>query len=159
MRLIDADALKKENGLDLAVKYGNKTALQRHESYSTMMLYEIADMIDDAPTIEAEPVRRGRWMFIEEKNGYLWKCSNCKGNFDQRFSYCPHCGAKMDGELDKCPCGGNPKYSTDPNGAAMIECTACGKFLIVFEARDREHAAREWNRAVRLRVEEEGNDE
>lgn len=50
----------------------------------------------EQPAIEPE-VRHGRWMFIEQKSGYLWKCSNCKGNFDQRFSYCPHCGAKMDG--------------------------------------------------------------
>lgn len=37
----------------------------------------------------------GRWIFYEQKDGYLWKCSNCKGNFDQMFSFCPYCGAKM----------------------------------------------------------------
>ena len=31
-------------------KYGNKDAEQQAHSYSTMMLYEIADMIEDAPT-------------------------------------------------------------------------------------------------------------
>ena len=50
-RLIDADALMKLYGLEDATKYGNETAEQQTHSYSTMMMYEIADMIDDAPTI------------------------------------------------------------------------------------------------------------
>lgn len=54
-RLIDADKLVKQYNIDEATKYGNKNAKQQAHSYSTMMLYEIADMIDDAPTIiEAE---------------------------------------------------------------------------------------------------------
>ena len=50
MRLIDADALLEQYNLKDATKYGNKDAEQQEHSYSTMMLYEIADMIEDAPT-------------------------------------------------------------------------------------------------------------
>lgn len=50
-RLIDADELIRQYKLDEATKYGNKNAKQQAYSYSTMMLYEIADMIDDAPII------------------------------------------------------------------------------------------------------------
>ena len=50
MRLIDADALLEQYNLNDATKYGNKDANQQAHSYSTMMLYEIADMIEDAPT-------------------------------------------------------------------------------------------------------------
>lgn len=50
MRLIDADALLEQYNLKDATKYGNKDAKQQAHSYSTMMLYEIADMIEDAPT-------------------------------------------------------------------------------------------------------------
>ena len=50
-RLIDADALMKLYGLEDATKYGNETAEQQTHSYDTMMMYEIADMLDDAPTI------------------------------------------------------------------------------------------------------------
>lgn len=50
-RLIDADKLVKQYNIDESTKYGNKNAKQQAHSYSTMMLYEIADMIDDAPTI------------------------------------------------------------------------------------------------------------
>ena len=48
--MIDADALLKQYNLNDATKYGNKDAKQQAHSYSTMMLYEIADMIEDAPT-------------------------------------------------------------------------------------------------------------
>ena len=50
MRLIDADALLEKYNLKDATKYGNKDAQQQNHSYSTLMLYEIADMIEDAPT-------------------------------------------------------------------------------------------------------------
>ena len=49
-RLIDADALLEQYNLKDATKYGNKDSEQQAHSYSTMMLYEIADMIEDAPT-------------------------------------------------------------------------------------------------------------
>ena len=50
MKLIDADALLEQYNLKDATKYGNKDAKQQAHSYSTMMLYEIADMIDGATT-------------------------------------------------------------------------------------------------------------
>ena len=50
MRLIDADALLEQYNLKDATKYGNKDAEQQAHSYSTMMLYEIADMIEEATT-------------------------------------------------------------------------------------------------------------
>ena len=51
MRLIDADDLLEQYDLKDVTKYGNKDAEQQAHSYSTMMLYEIADMIEDAPTV------------------------------------------------------------------------------------------------------------
>ena len=49
-RLIDADALLEQYNIKDATKYGNKDAEQQEHSYGTMMLYEIADMIESAPT-------------------------------------------------------------------------------------------------------------
>ena len=45
-------------GCDLTkcVKYGNKDAGQQSDSYSTMMMYEIADEIMDAPAAYAAPI-------------------------------------------------------------------------------------------------------
>ena len=51
MRLIDADDLLEQYDIKDVTKYGNKDAEQQAHSYSTMMLYEIADMIEDAPTV------------------------------------------------------------------------------------------------------------
>ena len=58
-RLVDADMITKRYRLDNATKYGNKDVEQQTFSYSTMMMYEIADMIEDAETIiEADKENR-----------------------------------------------------------------------------------------------------
>lgn len=48
-------------------------------------------------TAKMPEVRHGRWQFLAQKNGYLWKCSACNGNFDQQYRFCPYCGALMHG--------------------------------------------------------------
>lgn len=63
VRPIDANALKRYMGLEEAVKYGNKTDEQRHNSYDTLMKYEIADCIDDMPTIETEQ----NWISVKDR--------------------------------------------------------------------------------------------
>lgn len=54
MRLIDADSLFNWGKFKLsdAVKNWNETPEQQSFSYSTLMMYEIADEIADAPTVE-----------------------------------------------------------------------------------------------------------
>lgn len=68
-------------------------------------------IVDAQPTVEAEPVRHG--MFIgTEYDGYAdgypvyyeWKCSECGCVFEEEeptYRYCPHCGARMDGNDTK----------------------------------------------------------
>ena len=54
-------------------------------------------MIDNMPTIEAEPVKHGRW--IDTGSGQ--ECSICKEiqyGYDNGRHYCPNCGARMDGD-------------------------------------------------------------
>lgn len=55
--------------------------------------------IADAPTVEAKPVVRGKWI-----EGHLWdsedslkgyRCSNCNDFHESRFPFCPHCGSYM----------------------------------------------------------------
>ena len=108
MRLIDADALVEIMGLENAVKWGNKDGYQQDHSYGTLMRYEIKDEIDAQPTVEAVPVVHGKWIM---KDSGLWQdCSvcgvavevdsmyMCKASEDMNFNYCPHCGAKMEGD-------------------------------------------------------------
>ena len=52
----------------------------------------------DEPTIDAVPVRHGRWIFGSTL-GHSWmKCSECCVSQDGQtlcFTYCPNCGARM----------------------------------------------------------------
>lgn len=83
-RLIDADAL---------------IALVMKRLKNPVIIGWLCRLIDEAPTIEAEPVRHGRW----EKRGQEIYCSECGEESGytwagaSRYSdYCPDCGAKMD---------------------------------------------------------------
>lgn len=52
-----------------------------------------------AKTVDAEPVRHGRWESECEPN---YKCSCCEHYFHlyQPMNYCPNCGVKMDAEVE-----------------------------------------------------------
>ena len=50
------------------------------------------------PAADVAPVRHGKWMpFHAEFAGDIQYCSVCEIGFADRTSYCPHCGAVMDG--------------------------------------------------------------
>lgn len=56
------------------------------------------------PAVDAELVRHGRWV-KHKPNGIIWtlKCNECgwvdnRVTLNDKFNYCPNCGAKMDGE-------------------------------------------------------------
>lgn len=120
MRLIDANALKSELIFDVA------TTMRMQEMHKKDMALRVLNRIDEAPTIEAEPVRHGRWEWYEEwgPSTWLeppdiinagWKCTECGidlgeyltaklheevyvGDMDKmpEVDRCPNCGAKMD---------------------------------------------------------------
>lgn len=92
MRLIDADYVKSKL---------NKSALGGH------LHYYVCGVIDDAPTIDAKPVKHGRWESCCNLMGEYFKCSECGYKAEVPtcmgepiFIYCPNCGAKMDGESE-----------------------------------------------------------
>lgn len=98
MRLIDADELKETIG-----KYEFNSPNERYKQGGECVLnFYMPKIIDDAPTIEAEPVRHGEWKHVAGMN---IKCSECGRyfpvkEFDSRpfdINYCPNCGAKMEG--------------------------------------------------------------
>lgn len=104
---IDREALLKNFcGFDLTecVKYGNKTKEQAAKSYDTLMLYEIADVVEDAPAADVAPVVRGRW--VDKPTGRYGQmqswCTACGEHSgiggikkNRHKPYCPNCGAKM----------------------------------------------------------------
>lgn len=84
MRLIDADALKQADFQD----FSNT---------------DVFNAIDEGPTIDAVPVLRGEWVGVAHGRGGH-ECSKCSGyapsfqnGAEYLSSYCPNCGAKMDG--------------------------------------------------------------
>lgn len=95
MRLIDADVFEKNMDKEFAIVPDP--------------LYAVDKALEETPTIEAEPVRHGRWIPLEY-DGYadgspvwdLWECSECQeehsGDEDTLTPYCPNCGARMDGD-------------------------------------------------------------
>lgn len=95
-RLIEADALDramyhKSFEVDDGRNVWNSGLWIRYK------IYEEASR--EAPTIDAEPVRHGKWEWKKYANGYeTWECSVCRSPMITRFWYCPNCGAKMDGE-------------------------------------------------------------
>ena len=83
MRLIDADAVLDTldcGDRDLWVKY----------------------TLDEAPTIEAEPAKHGRWephmSIVRTPFAMNYDCSVCGSEGFGTTNYCPNCGARMDGE-------------------------------------------------------------
>ena len=96
MRLIDADALK--DWFQNHVIIGSDGKMRYSGKY-------LESIIDEQPTIEAEPVRHGRWVYghckIERMTCVY--CSVC-GNAaywseygQERFPFCQDCGARMSG--------------------------------------------------------------
>ena len=92
MMMIDKDALLS----DIERTIGESGCVN-HEG-------EIMDCIRYASEVGAVPVVRGEWILNEDMK---WACSSCEGlaiehpnESDKRqaiTTYCPNCGAKMDG--------------------------------------------------------------
>ena len=62
--------------------------------------WHIFDVINEQPSIDAQPVKHGEWQ-KRIKNGYgAFRCSECGLHFDYKFKFCPNCGADMRGGTD-----------------------------------------------------------
>lgn len=94
MRLIDADEVQKR--------------IDMMGTVNGILCWDAHDFIDHVPTIEAEPVRHGRWIRRETVLDTECKCSVCgykdfvpkHDNYWFRRKFCPNCGAKMDGVIN-----------------------------------------------------------
>ena len=90
MRLIDADGI-------------NWESVEEEHGARTPAVVACQSLVQNAPTIEAEPVRRGRW--LTEYGDHIYAglrpmficCSECGMVTAVEWHYCPNCGAKMDG--------------------------------------------------------------
>ena len=97
MRLIDADALKRD-----ICQYCNDVYSDEPCEPSDC---EHMRIIGNQPTIDAVEVAHGRWIKKTADCIYYYACSECgesvlRSQFGCDFfsEFCPNCGAKMDGE-------------------------------------------------------------
>lgn len=98
-RYIDADALL-ESGICVEYGYNDNGLL-------LIPMRDVTNSIRNAPTIDAEPVRHGRWIQNKTIPAY-YHCSICRVAHKMHAScnkyvmlrYCPYCGAKMDEKED-----------------------------------------------------------
>ena len=101
MRLIDADALdaemyRKSFEVDDGRNVWNSGLWIRYKIYE--------EAIRDAPTVDAVPVRHGKWIHevrytIDSLHSYQqYRCSECGMTYITNTKYCPNCGADMRGD-------------------------------------------------------------
>jgi hypothetical protein len=103
MRPIDADLLKdslrslEARGTNINYVKGLQNAIDEY----------FPQIIDNAPTVEAEPVKHARWEQCCNLMGEYFKCSECGYKAEVPtcmgepiYIFCPNCGAKMDGGAD-----------------------------------------------------------
>lgn len=74
-------------------------------------LREMLDEIEALPSTDVQSVKQGRWMcefYNDVFDVYQADCSVCKrestNKYDkvsESYEYCPHCGARMDGDTNE----------------------------------------------------------
>lgn len=99
MRLIDADKIRYAKDWVVTDK------IPKVGGYNAKAIYRVTkEEIDAMPTVDAVPVKHGRWMQAPHKKARF--CSCCYSDEPYKFAdddanvfdFCPHCGAKMDGK-------------------------------------------------------------
>ena len=97
MRLIDADALKEmicNNVYPIADFFNSR-------DYGMFWTGGIEKAIDEAPTIDAEPTRHGKWKYVKAYKGAdfgFYQCSVCGEPWWFTLKYCSNCGARMEND-------------------------------------------------------------
>lgn len=105
VRMIDADALAMA-----IVDAGQASKRYKIGDFWELRYTEIKEVMDEQPTVDAVPVRHGKWI-IRDNPGTGWyrvTCSECGedvtstapciGFFPNAkvvWDYCPYCGARM----------------------------------------------------------------
>lgn len=96
------DLISRNAALELCQKEYDKR-LQMFDYCGDTVAYNIGGAIKLLPAVDAVPVVHGRWV-DNQLNGYEWafSCSKCGWidgyPFNERHSYCPNCGARMNGK-------------------------------------------------------------
>lgn len=96
-RLIDADEMVKSL---MDMTFYDEEGYTIHDYEDRLAI--VKSFVDSVPTVEAQPVRHGHWIGVDDEPYEVFECDMCGYIYetDRRLhNYCPHCGAKM-GEDD-----------------------------------------------------------
>lgn len=93
-RLIDADALRNDC-IELIRCIDAETVKEDYYDGMEGGVENVMKCIDEAPTVDAEPVRHGKWIEYPTADG-MNQCSACGVLRFGESNYCPNCGARMD---------------------------------------------------------------
>lgn len=101
MRLIDARIAAMELAKFMAYEANMENSVAGYHHTKDDFMDIAKEVLENVPMMEAEPVRRGRWLASKEKASWL-VCSEC-GTYLYKAQksvakYCYNCGAKMEGE-------------------------------------------------------------
>ena len=94
-----AEYIEREAALEEFEKVCNLCmAIVRKPMCGDCSIADTVRKIKKIPAADVAPVRHGRW--ISDKKRLWYKCSNCgmEDMLEQDYSFCPFCGAKMEGE-------------------------------------------------------------
>ena len=100
--LVDKDRLLAEMYHEA---FETDTDMQKWDSGCWIRYRLFEEVLKRQPTVEAVPVRHGHWIKANDPMSSPFDtmkrclCSECR-EWGAVTSYCPHCGARMDGEED-----------------------------------------------------------
>lgn len=93
MKLIDKDALLNR--------------MQNDPLFDLVERYGVSGVINAEPTVDAEPVRHGKWLCSDDMYETA-VCSVCNYDTEEPYecgkkswNFCPNCGARMDAEREE----------------------------------------------------------
>lgn len=94
-RLIDANALLERVRTQDRIVFFTQRSGKIYEAFKQFL----AELLKYTPTVDAMEVVHGRWVFGTANHREYMKCSVCLKSQTPTgvFTYCPNCGAKMDG--------------------------------------------------------------
>ena len=106
-----AEYIEREATIELLRSLGSRD--YRREKGTIQDAIKMVSFSEYTPAADVAPVRHGHWIRPDVPNtrSYKWQCSECgqiaywlhygnRGNKNIicKYSYCPNCGAKMDGK-------------------------------------------------------------
>lgn len=94
-----ADYISKNDVLNL-IMHNDKVchyADERYENVVYATACRISDVVANMPAADVQPIKHGRWC-KRMSTPDSFKCSVCGNNHEYFTTYCPNCGARMDGD-------------------------------------------------------------